>query len=61
MVFIHETSGINHHAYCFSQKAKAEGFAMIDDPTSMLRCTNKIYLADLFRTHRVIFSLWLNS
>jgi len=26
---------------------------VIDDPTSMLRCTNKIYLADLFRTHKV--------
>jgi glutathione synthase/RimK-type ligase-like ATP-grasp enzyme len=26
---------------------------VIDDPTSILRCTNKIYLADLFRTHRV--------
>lgn len=52
-LFIRETTGINHHTYRFSKKAEAEGLAVIDDPTSMLRCTNKIYLADLFRTHRV--------
>lgn len=26
---------------------------VIDDPTSILRCTNKIYLADLLRTHKI--------
>jgi glutathione synthase/RimK-type ligase-like ATP-grasp enzyme len=52
-LFIRETTGINHHTYRFSKKAEAEGLAVIDDPTSMLRCTNKIYLADLFRTHKV--------
>ena len=52
-LFIRETTGINHHTYRFSKKAEAEGIMVIDDPTSMLRCTNKIYLADLFRTHRV--------
>ncbi len=26
------------------------GLVVIDDPTSILRCTNKIYLADLFAT-----------
>ena len=25
----------------------------IDDPTSILRCTNKVYLADLLQTHKV--------
>jgi glutathione synthase/RimK-type ligase-like ATP-grasp enzyme len=52
-LFIRETTGISHHTYRFSKKAEAEGLAVIDDPTSMLRCTNKIYLADLFRTHKV--------
>lgn len=26
---------------------------VIDDPTSILRCTNKVYLADLLRTNKV--------
>jgi glutathione synthase/RimK-type ligase-like ATP-grasp enzyme len=52
-LFIRETTGIDHHTYRFAKKAEAEGLVVIDDPTSMLRCTNKIYLADLFRTHRV--------
>ncbi len=52
-LFIRETTGIDHYTYRFSKKAEAEGLIVIDDPTSMLRCTNKVYLADLFRTHNV--------
>lgn len=52
-LFIRETTGIDHHTYRFAKKAEAEGLVVIDDPTSILRCTNKVYLADLFRTHRV--------
>ncbi len=52
-LFIRETTGIDHHTFRFSRKAEKEGLVVIDDPTSMLRCTNKVYLSDLFRTHRV--------
>ncbi|MDD5461535.1 MAG: RimK family protein [Methylococcales bacterium] len=52
-LFIRETTNIDHHTYRFSKKAEAEGLVVIDDPTSMLRCANKVYLADLFRIHRV--------
>lgn len=52
-LFIRETTGIDHHTYRFAKKAEAEGLVVLDDSTSILRCTNKIYLADLFRTHRV--------
>lgn len=52
-LFIRETTSIDHHTYRFAKKAEAEGLVVIDDPTSMLRCTNKVYLADLFRTHKV--------
>ncbi|SJM96032.1 conserved hypothetical protein [Crenothrix polyspora] len=52
-LFIRETTGIDHHTYRFAKKAEAEGLVVVDDPTSMLRCTNKVYLADLFRTHKV--------
>jgi glutathione synthase/RimK-type ligase-like ATP-grasp enzyme len=52
-LFIRETTGIDHPTFRFSKKAEKEGLVVIDDPTSMLRCTNKVYLSDLFRTHKV--------
>jgi glutathione synthase/RimK-type ligase-like ATP-grasp enzyme len=52
-LFIRETTAIDHHTYRFARKAEAEGLVVMDDPTSILRCTNKVYLADLLRTHRV--------
>ncbi len=52
-LFIRETTAIDHHTYRFAKKAEKEGLVVIDDPTSILRCTNKVYLADLFRRHKV--------
>lgn len=52
-LFIRETTAIDHHTYRFAQKAETLGLVVMDDPTSILRCTNKVYLADLFATHNV--------
>lgn len=52
-LFIRETTSIDHHTYKFAKKAESEGMVVIDDPTSILRCTNKIYLADLLTTNKV--------
>ena len=52
-LFIRETTAIDHHSYRFARKAEAEGMVVIDDPVSILRCTNKVYLADLFRVRNV--------
>jgi glutathione synthase/RimK-type ligase-like ATP-grasp enzyme len=52
-LFIRETTGVNHHTYRFSRKAASEGLVVIDDPDSILRCTNKIYLAELLKRNRV--------
>jgi len=52
-LFIRETTSVDHHTYRFAKKAEAEGMVVIDDSTSILRCTNKIYLADLLRTNKV--------
>jgi glutathione synthase/RimK-type ligase-like ATP-grasp enzyme len=46
-LFIRETTAINHHTFRFAQRAEKEGLAVIDDPLSILRCTNKVYLAEL--------------
>jgi len=52
-LFIRETTAIDHHTYRFAKKAEAEGLMVIDDPSSILRCANKVYMADMFRTHKV--------
>ena len=52
-LFIRETTNVNHHTYRFAHRAAAEGLVVIDDPDSILRCTNKIYLAELLARHRI--------
>lgn len=45
-LFIRETTAVNHHTYRFARKAYAEGLVVIDDPWSIMRCANKVYLAE---------------
>ena len=52
-LFIRETTSVNHHTYRFSRKAFAEGLVVIDDPFSILRCANKVYLAERLAQARV--------
>lgn len=52
-LFIRDTTRINHYTYRFSKKAESEGMVVMDDPNSILRCTNKVYLAELLRSNRV--------
>lgn len=52
-LFIRDTTRINHYTYRFAKKAESEGMVVIDDPTSILRCTNKVYLAELLRANKV--------
>lgn len=46
-MFVRETTNVNHHTYRFARRATAEGLVVIDDPESIVRCTNKVYLAEL--------------
>ena len=52
-LFIRETTNVNHHTYRFARRAAAEGLVVIDDPESIVRCTNKVYLAELMERHKV--------
>lgn len=52
-LFIRETTALDHHTYRFAKKAEAEGMPVIDDPRSIMRCTNKIYLAELMQANHV--------
>ena len=48
-LFIRETTSVNHHTYRFARRAELEGLVVIDDPISIIRCTNKVYLAEMLR------------
>jgi len=52
-LFIRDTTRINHYTYRFAKRAESEGMVVIDDPTSILRCTNKVYLSELLRANKI--------
>jgi glutathione synthase/RimK-type ligase-like ATP-grasp enzyme len=52
-LFIRETTAISNHTYRFARRAQQEGMPVIDDPLSMIRCTNKVYLNELMTANKV--------
>lgn len=52
-LFIRETTSPNDHTYRFARRAAAEKMVVIDDPTSIMRCTNKVYLANLLQSRNI--------
>lgn len=48
-LFIRETTAVNHHTYRFARRALAENLVVLDDPTSIVRCANKVYMAEVLR------------
>jgi glutathione synthase/RimK-type ligase-like ATP-grasp enzyme len=53
-LFIRETTFVNHHTFRFAKKAQSLGLAVIDDPDSILKCTNKVYLFELLNANKVL-------
>jgi glutathione synthase/RimK-type ligase-like ATP-grasp enzyme len=45
-LFIRATTGVNHYTYRFAQRARALGLSAIDAAESIVRCANKVYLAE---------------
>jgi len=52
-LFIRATTAVNNYTFRFARKAEAEGLVVIDDPESIVRCTNKVFLAELLGRHKV--------
>ncbi len=52
-LFIRTTTAVNHYTYRFARYAQTEGLAVVDDPTSILRCANKVFLAELLEEHSI--------
>lgn len=52
-LFIRDTTFVNHYTYRFSRRAFAKGLVVIDEPDSILKCNNKVYLAELLAQHNI--------
>jgi glutathione synthase/RimK-type ligase-like ATP-grasp enzyme len=52
-LFIRTTTNVAHITYEFSRRAAALGLTVIDDPDSILKCTNKVYLNELMNRHGI--------
>jgi glutathione synthase/RimK-type ligase-like ATP-grasp enzyme len=52
-LFIRENTSIDNHTYRFARRAWQEGMPVIDDPISMIRCTNKVFLMELLSSNEV--------
>jgi len=53
-LFIRETTNVNHHTFRFAKKAESLGLVVIDDPDSILKCTNKVYLHELLNSNKIL-------
>ena len=51
-LFIRETTSIDNHTYRFARRAWQEGMPVIDDPISMIRCMNKVFLMELLGSNQ---------
>jgi glutathione synthase/RimK-type ligase-like ATP-grasp enzyme len=52
-LFIRQVTAVNNPTYRFSRRAFTEGLVVIDDPWSILKCTNKVYLTELLSLNKI--------
>lgn len=53
-LFIRATTAVNHYTYRLSRRAAQDNLVVIDDPQSIIKCSNKVYLAELLRSHQIL-------
>ena len=52
-LFIRTTTSLNHYTFSLSQRAMQNDLVVIDDPLSIIRCTNKVYLNELLEKEKI--------
>jgi glutathione synthase/RimK-type ligase-like ATP-grasp enzyme len=52
-LFIRDTTNVDHYTFEFARRASAAGLVVIDDPESILKCTNKVFLQELLARHGI--------
>lgn len=45
-LFIRQSTEVNNDAYAFARKAQQEGIALVDYPDAILKCCNKVFMAE---------------
>ncbi|MDP2104411.1 MAG: RimK family alpha-L-glutamate ligase, partial [Desulfobulbaceae bacterium] len=53
-LFIRETTSVNHHTYRFARRALAKKMVVVDDPESILKCTNKVFQAEVLERNKIL-------
>ena len=53
-LFIRTTTAVDHFTYRIARRAVQENLVVIDDPQSIVKCTNKVYFAELMRNHQIL-------
>jgi glutathione synthase/RimK-type ligase-like ATP-grasp enzyme len=52
-LFIRDNTNVTTYPFRFARRAAAEGLVVIDDPDSILRCSNKVYISELLQRHKI--------
>ncbi|UUM32002.1 RimK family protein [Vibrio japonicus] len=52
-LFIRATTNISNFTYKFAKAAENLGLVVMDDPESIMKCTNKVFLTELLTLHKV--------
>lgn len=52
-LFIRQSTEVNNEAYAFSRKAQQEDIALIDYPDAILKCCNKVFMAEALQNANI--------
>jgi glutathione synthase/RimK-type ligase-like ATP-grasp enzyme len=52
-LFLRQSTKVNNEAYTFARKAQQEGIAIIDYPDAILKCCNKVYMAEALQNANI--------
>jgi glutathione synthase/RimK-type ligase-like ATP-grasp enzyme len=52
-LFIRTTTAVDHYTFRFATRAQLSGLVVIDDPQSIVRAANKVFLAEVLGRHGV--------
>lgn len=52
-LFIRDTTSVNNYTYQLARQAAVAGMVVMDDPDSILKCNNKVYMAELLNRHHI--------
>ena len=52
-LFIRQSTEVNNEAYAFARKAQQSGIAIIDYPDAILKCCNKVYMAEALQNANI--------